>query len=163
MSTLKSLQFSKVFPGLLIAASGLLSIAPAMAEHACLVQVSNQELVQEVSRRMGSSGGHEEDSISVIYHSKDYYLVVNLFVNLKKIANQSIYIGNTTTAQELSVLLNQTKSNLTSRGAMFAYCRDYDLYTVSLSATAIVENRSEYIGNIEQCKTLAQTINNRVR
>lgn len=136
----------------------LFTAASASADSQCLRQASNQELLNEVSIRMGSPGNPNPGNDLSITAYCDSGLNLHLNVtnlNSGQTQESTSYIGSSCSSFQHAI---QAKADRLSRGGQVAYCDSgLNLHTVTITRIGQILENTSYLGS--SCREQADIIN----
>lgn len=136
----------------------LLTLSSAVfADHECLIKATNQELLSEVSRRMGTPGTGLEKG-SVILGCESYRLKMSVVSSSGK--EGSGYMDGSSTTNCQSVLAQTGSAFEIYQSKIVAICESYRLKRSMLKAEGAVQTLTHIdYSNTNDCQAAADAIN----
>lgn len=118
-----------------------------------LEQATNQQLLNEVSRRMGT----QVSEANVTYICSDYSMNVET-TSAKTSVHRSFNMGDVKQCQEQAKILVANRSHIT-RLTTAAICSDDNLNKLTLKPDGSMTVSTVYVGNYDGCFSQARQIN----
>ena len=128
----------------------------------CVEDATNQELMDEISRRLyiGDPGPGDDILISATCNSYQLELT-NTNLNKGTETNLTMNVGTTSNCRSVADLVNsRLGSSPKDRGAVIAACNSYQLYRVLASTDGgLKQLKTKNLGTTSNCKREADRLN----
>lgn len=134
----------------------------SFAQSRCLQQASDDDLLDELSRRLGNSTGPIDDEISeATYTCNGQYFYISLVSPTGSEARSSVYVTSSTYCSELRSTLSTTKWQI-SNPTTIALCNGQYLYRKQLTPSGSINDlNTQYLSSSSECVDTANEINRR--